>query len=336
MKHNLWRFSLLAVLVAVFALSPVVPALAQPGDDPGCHGLNPADCELVEAAEKKMDGVTVFAVPSWSYDLELTVDGETMQVQASGSAAFDLDEDDPVIQLVLESMTVESPDGDEALSAEILIADKMLYVNWEGEWYGGPLARIGGGEFFGEGFEPEGLPGLFGGEMFSGDMGEMFEEDMLDLSAAVVSARGEDAELDGQPMAVITTEADLAKLLAALLTSPVSGFMGEILGESDFEMGEFDAEDMQFLSLVLAPMFEGTSIQVSEMIGLEDGYIHQFALDIVLDLNLTLLAPEVGEIAGTMTSEINIGDFDVPVEVTAPEDYRPLRELDMENSPLAV
>ena len=313
MKHRTRSLPFLLVVI-VLALTPVLPAAAQ-GGDPRCGGLSDADCQLLLQAGETMSAVTAATIPEWSLSFSFDDGTESVDFEASGQAAFSIapDGSDIVAHLVVDTATMETGTTSETFSAEIIIDQGMAYVFYEDAWYGTELSEDDLASF---------------GEMASlGEMGGMGMAPELDLTDVVVTTRGADEEMMGQTLAVFTTEIDLAQLFVALLSSPM---LGELLGAegADLGMGEMSPEDMQMIGAFLTPMLGDTTIILDQGIGLEDGYLHAFAMSMNIDLDLSLLAPEVGAITGDFELEATLSNFNEPVTVTPPDSYEPIESLE--------
>jgi len=113
-----------------------------------------------------------------------------------------------------------------------------------------------------------------------------------------------------------------------LLSSPI---IGEILGAEggDLGMGEMTPEDVQMLGMLLTPMLGETAISYEAGVGLSDGYLHTVSVAMVLDLDLSLLAPEVGAISGDLSFDLTLDNINQPYSITPPDTYEPFENLDL-------
>lgn len=134
-----------------------------------------------------------------------------------------------------------------------------------------------------------------------------------------------DDEIDGQPMAVFQMDFDYAGMFAseeyqAMFSDYMAAIM-EMQGESMDEMPD------NFMDIV-ATMMDGMVMTMEQWIGLEDSYIHLFSMDMAFDMDFQAMAemmpeedmsdaPEEFSMEFSMTMESS--DFNVPVEVVAPE-----------------
>ncbi len=311
------RVSAMVILVTLLALSLAVPAFAQTGGDPICNGLTAADCELLTAAGDAMDGVDSLSIPAWSLALTLMVQGEGIDLQASGSApALDFAEP-PTVHFVIEDAVLTTPDGSESGGLEFITQDNMIFVKVEGEWYGGAADDEALGDV-GE------MPEL-------GDLETLGELDLdVDLSGAISTVRGEDVAMADQSMATFTTTLDPARALSALLMDPsIGGMLGMALGEADLGAQELRPEDLQLLGAMLGPMLSKSTISFEQWVGLDDSLIHKIVLNVVIDVDLSFIAPELGVVTGNMVLESDMADFNETFEVAVPESYKSLEDLDL-------
>jgi hypothetical protein len=315
---RLSRMSALVILVLLVALTPALTAFAQTGGDPICNGLTAADCAVLTGAGDAMDGVDSLSIPSWSLALALMIQGEGIDLQTSGSApALDFAEP-PTVHFIIENAVLTTPDGTESGGLEFITQDNMLFVKVDDEWYGGSA-------------DDQDLDDV--GEMPDlGDLEALGELDLnVDLSGAISTVRGADVEMMGQSMAVFTTSLDPGKALTALLMDPaIGGALGMALGEADLGMDELRPEDLQLVGALLGPMLSKSSISFEQWVGLDDSLIHKIVLNVVIDVDLSFIAPELGVVTGNLVLESEMVDFNAAFEVTVPETYKSLDDLNLE------
>ena len=314
-----------AMLVVVLSLGMALPAFAQ-GDDLLCNGLDEADCALLMKAQAASEDLQVFSMPYWHINFNFETEDEAVAFDSFGSGAIALTEDmsDPVtVHLDIEDAMIDTSTETESGSAEFLLLDEMFYIRLDDVWYGGPMDMMD--METGDMGDMEDMEDMFG-DMFEGmDIDDPFS--MIEFADTVLTTRLADDELHGQDMAVFETEIGIPELVAALLTSPLTG---AFLGEGGFEADGIEPEDVEMLSLMIAPMLGETSLTMQQWVGLDDNMLHKVNVDMVLDLNLRLLAPEIGELAGEMSLSVEMDDFGVMPELTAPEEYEPLPEAEFE------
>ncbi len=310
------------VLVAILALVPVLPALAQGGTNPVCNGLSESDCAILEGPTQNT--VTSFLTPSWEVRFNFTDGTESVAFSGKGSGGFSFADGQIVAHLVIDELSVEAPDTPAWSGAiEVIVTNDMAYINYNGEWYG-------------EAITPEDLQSMGLGSVADlsslSDMGSMMSgTDMgIDLTGVLTTTRGADAESMGQKMADFTTTVDLTGLITAVLSSPM---LGEALGAAggagdSLGLGGMTAEDMQMMGMFIGPLLAGTSISFEQWIGLDDSQIHMVKLDIPVNLDLSMLAPEVGKVTGEIYFMAELAAHNQPVEVTPPASYKPIAELE--------
>ena len=312
MKHVV-RLTAFVVLLALLA----TPFVSFAQGDPRCGGLSEADCQFVLQAAENMTGVTSFTVPNFNFHLDFNMpDEETGEVQtivmdAAGNAAVSFaSQEDGMAYFYFSELSIQGIEEPTDLTdVEIILTPTMQYVKYQGEWYGG---------------EEETDFSAF--NMDSLDLNAQLDTLGIDLTGVLTTTRGADAELHGQAMATFTTSIDISALLNALLASPT---VGAALGMGDGEEA-MSPEEMQMVVALLAPMLEGTSIDSEQWIGLDDGYVHKANVDVVLNLDMTMFAPEAGAITGALNLELEFADFNQPINVTVPTEYKPLDEMDTE------
>lgn len=317
MKRLMRLFSVV-VLIALLAV-PSLTAFAQDGANPLCQGLTPDDCALLTSSDAAMAGVTSFSTPDWNIGLRLSLPDETGTVQtiefsAMGSTGgFDMSPGAAVIvYLVIDEGTITAEGQTQTGSAEVILTPTMGYVKYNDEWYGGEIEE--------EDLDLSQLGELGGAASLSalGDLG-------IDLTGVLTTTRG-DAEMMGQAMAAFTTDVNVGQMIVAVLGSPM---LGSLLGD---ELGgeAMSPEDLQMIGMFLTPMLAGTTLSAERWIGLDDNYIHQLAVDLVLALDLSMLAPEIGKIDGEIHFASGVANFNQPLNPEIPASFRPIEELEDE------
>lgn len=313
------RLLSLVVLVALLAV-PALTAYAQDGEEnPLCQGLSFPDCVLLTDSDAAMTDVTSFTTPDWELSLFFSLpneDGtvETFDFSARGSTGgFDLSPGAEIVaHLVIDEASLTADNQTQTGSAEVIVTQDMAYILFDGEWYGDSLE---------EADLDVGQIAELGGAASMSDVDQLG----IDLTNVVNTTRDADAEMMGQGMAVFVTNVDVGALLIAALSSPaVGGLLGEEMAGDGMEMSP---EDVQMLGMFLTPMLAGTSLTSERWVGLNDNYIHMLGLDLVLSLDLSMLAPEIGKIEGEIHFASGLSNFNEPVSATVPESYRPGDEL---------
>ena len=308
------------VLVVLLALMPLA-AFAQGGPSPICNGLSEADCAILTGWQGNLAGVTSLTVPAWSLEFEFNMQPEATAVVASGSAGFMWTggAEDFLVDLKVDSLSV-TPTPTEPLpsSFEYVMNSTMGYVFYNGEWYGEAITADDLAEI-------QDLLNTIqgGGTGESMDLAELG----IDLTGVVMTTRGADADSMGEPVATFTSQLDLTKLLTAVLSSPM---VAELVGSS---MGEdastpMTPEQLQMVGAMFAPMLAGTTIAVEQWVGLNDGHLHKFVLDVALNIDASLIDPEIGKITGKVYFGIELANINQGFSMALPTSYRPMSELD--------
>ncbi len=309
MKHVVRGFSLV-VLVALLA----TPFVSFAQGDPRCNGLSQADCQLVLQAAENMAGVTTFTIPSFEIYFELNVPGDTpgtmdsLVLEAAGNGAVSMSaEGGELVYLYVSEASYDDGETSESVSdVEVILTPDMMYVNQNGQWYGG-----------------EEQTDFSSFDMSSADFNTLMDQLDVDLTNVITTTRGEDTELHGQPMATFVTTVDIGQLLTALLSSPaVTQAMGLTGGEL------MSTEEIQMFTAIFLPMLEGTSLETEQWIG-QDGYIHDISMDLAFNLDMTMFDPEAGALSGVLNFDLEMDNFNQPVNITIPTDYKPLDEMDV-------
>jgi hypothetical protein len=315
----------LLVLITLLAISPALTALAQDGGNPLCNGLSEADCQILVDSEAAMAGLTSFSAPKLSLSFSLTSEGETQTFDATGSGQFTMggSPEETAIHLILDEIKTTGPDGDQSASAEIIVIGSMAYVYYNDEWYGGDASETDLSSL-------TDLTGMMGGA--GGVTGEL--SGLGDPTKLMTTVRGDDVTLHDQQVAVFTTSIDIMELLSGLFTSPMAGeLLGQLGGDSMEGMeglSDMTPEQMGMIITMMAPMMEGTSITVTQGVGLDDNLEHLTQMDIVFNLDLSALSPDTKPIALELHFMMEMADHNQTFEITAPENYKPMSELKLE------
>ena len=212
----------------------------------------------------------------------------------------------------------------------------MLYVNADGEWYGGDIS-----DEMAEGQAAAGEEMDGAGAADPADIAMALEG--LDLSAAVSTTREADAEMMGQSMAVFTTNVDAAQVVVTLLTfPPVLQALMDAMGGDTAGMDEMELtpEDVQMLGMIFAPMLAGTQISLTRWVGVDDGYIHHIEFLTDLSLDVSMFASGEGAptepIVGNISLTSDLANFNESFDITPPAEFRPLEELEGEAEALGM
>lgn len=309
---KLVRVVIIVMLVA-FAVTPLT-AGAQGGTNPLCQGLSQADCDVLVGAQAAMAGVTAFSTPEWSISLMLSLPNaetgatETVNFAARGSGGgFDLTPGAAVlVHLKIDEATISDGTTSQSGSAEVILTPTMGYILFNGEWYGGAI-------------EEGDLPvSDLAAITQVGDLGTALGSLGIDLTNVLSTTR-----TDEGGAAVFTTTVNLGTLITTALGSPMVGALaGEALGGGT----EMSAQDLAMVGMFLTPLLANTSL--SSYLAVSGGMISEVGLDLVLDIDLSMFAPEVGRIQGEVHFMSGVADYGTTLNPTIPSSYKPIEELE--------
>jgi len=320
MKKMVSRFIPVFVLIVMFVVG-ALPALAQDGANPLCNGLADADCQLMMAGQASWDGVTSFSVPSYTLDFSMNTGEDEVAVSATGSGEFVLpmgeDLSTLMIHLFVDNGSMTENGDTQTASFEMIVLDGMAYINYDGEWYGDTMSEQDMADFASMGS--------------IADMGSMGDMGGMDMTGVVTTTRAADRDMMGQSVAVFSTTVDINQLLMVVLSSPAIGdIMGQAMGGDTTGMEAMSPEEMQMVGAMLAPMLGDTSLSFEQWIGADDMMLHGVALDANLHVDMSMFSPDSAPITGGLHMEIELGNFNESFSVTAPENYKPADEVDMD------
>jgi len=100
------------------------------------------------------------------------------------------------------------------------------------------------------------------------------------------------------------------------------------MGGAELGMEEMTPEDIQMMGAFLTPLLSQTTLSVGQWVGTNDQMLRKIALDMVLNLDLTMFDPEASAIAGNISFMAELDGFNQPLAVTFPQSYRPIEELE--------
>ena len=210
---------------------------------------------------------------------------------------------------------------------EVLVNDTMGFVNYKGEWYGQELSDKDKADLQDALGQITGAMAMGGGDMGMGGMG-------IDLTGVITTTRNADVQEMGMNMASFSTSVDITQLLVALLSSPM---LGTLLGSSgaDMGLGELSPQDLQMMGMIFQPMLAGTTIDLQELIGVDDMYLHQLVLDVNLNIDLGMFGSEgAAPITGAVHIDVSLDQVNEMFDVTAPESYKSMDELNIDGGGL--
>ncbi|MBN1563861.1 MAG: hypothetical protein JXA10_08480 [Anaerolineae bacterium] len=156
------------------------------------------------------------------------------------------------------------------------------------------------------------------------------------VNSYVITTRGEDVDMMGQTMAVFTTTFDLKALLAdPALPAMIMGLLeNPALAAMDIDPEELEVNEtqIQFVLMTAGMMLQEVTLSSTQMIGLDDKFVHHMALDMALDVDLSLMGgSEMNTLVGSAHFEADMTDINSTTmdAVEVPTEFRDLD--DMEN-----
>lgn len=357
--------SLLLVLVLLAGMVPAVNA--QGGDNTlTCYNLSADDCNLLVSALANSENIQSFNM-NFSLDFSLSglsmlgamagtgasegMPGDiTLHIDGSGPFAMVMSDTFPpiILDLAMNAMLNSGADS-ESGSMEIRIVDGYVYfTNPEtGAWAG---TLIEDAMQYAE--EEMGMTGLFpsGGEM---PEGELNPQDLLGTDPnALMEATGLGADAanllevpgfinhvrlaDQDNMHVFELTLDFAPLFAS---TEFQSLLNTALSQAQ----ETDPEAAQMAMMV--PMLLGgltANVVQTQKIGIEDNFVHGYALDLDASLDLAALMPPSSSSSGStpqlppidlaFSFNVDLDQINQTFEVVAPEGATILTADDLKNS----
>jgi hypothetical protein len=251
------------------------------------------------------------------------------------------------LYVVIEDLELQAPDQTLSVSADLIYKDQSFYMRTE--------SPTGAEAWFGDTLEltPEDLAELDTSlaDMITQLQSEEFQEAWAQMSEFtgisekftelvnkyIVTARGADAEMDGQAMIVFTTTFDikgllsdpeLPTLLMELINNPALAELGAETGDQE----SINEAQLQFIFMTLGLILPEASFSAEQWIGADDQYIHKYSMNASINVDLSLLGEE-SEIQkvtadGSFSIELSGFNTDVMADVEVPTDYYDLEEAD--------
>ncbi len=213
----------------------------------------------------------------------------------------------------------------ETLSVDVVLVDGFGYINLEDVAAVMPDAEI--------------PPGWMGADLAgfmqtaieqSGGFGDMsamdpsvFEnymnsfQDPAFMGEFMSVERVEDTDVMGQQAAVFLFTFDYAALFQS------ETFQQMMLAQME-AMSEVTGEEMEAAMGMMGPMFEGITLEMRQVVGLDDKYTHSTEMHMDWDMSgmMAMMGEEAEGPAPTFTFDIvvNVMDFNAAPEIVAPED----------------
>lgn len=299
--HRKFMFTLLLVVLLALSVGNVV--FAQ--DAPECFNLPAADCEVITAAQIKMDEVS-----SSSYDLEINLSVEGLEILAAfmpgipGAMSMTLlsngafDEGAQALQVFYDlSMDMGEP---MQTTGQFAFIDSFVYIVAEGMSMGLEINEEDMADLFP--VDPTD-PGSVTDSFDAGTLTSMLAEFGIDAEAYVNYARLGD--VDGMAPFELTFD------IAGLLNSPEFGaLVGALAGES-----------MEGMDQMLPMLFGGleSSIVMTEYV--KDGYVYltDFAFTFSLDLAPLMGSPDPMVMNIVLDGTFSVDDLNAVPAIVAPE-----------------
>lgn len=255
------------------------------------------------------------------------------------------------LELVLPAeLAAEAGIPMDTLATELKMVDGVLYANLEMLI---PAEAMEGSEMQMPAWIGLDLAGMYEmmGEMpmdeFDGDMADMQELFASEELAALYDyeawgefmtvTRLEDAEVDGQAMAVFNMVLDYEAIFSSeAFEEAFTAYMNKVMEMQGDEAEELPENFME----VMQAMMAGMSVEMNQWIGLEDSYIHHFDMDFTFVIDpetIAAIEPEAAEdmpsnFSMTMSMVMDSSAFNEPIEVIAPEGAQvinPMMFMDM-------
>lgn len=305
------RFVMIFAVMIMLVLGTVLPAAAQDGENPICAGLAAEDCQTLTGVSTAMADVTSFAIPAWSFDITLDTGApeQSVTLNASGTGQVMLpadaatSTDDLLVHFTLDNFSATGEGQTQTGAGELIVQGNMIYVSVNGEWFGGELTAEDQQSL------QDSLGGMTGGDMGMSDLSSTDMGDMTGLFNTVASQE----DVDGQAATRFATTVDLNVLLPALTDPSATEGMGET------------GQQVQMMLTMFSSMLTGTTITFEQVVGQDDGFLHNLALNV--DLPAAAEGAAVA-ISGGLHFNADFAQYNEAFTVTPPESFRPLEELE--------
>lgn len=297
-----------SVLIGLCCLLMVALPSTALAQEPNCTQLSAEDCELLSATLDNMHSIGLF-----HNTVNLVVGGsggtsEGNSLALSGSGPFAFAEDGSISQFHL---FLDDEGFNNTGLREIIMLEDMLYTSEDSEAWNGIDISAG---------------------IQSGALQLLSSRGLLGSELATIT-RLEDAEIDGQPLAVFQLEITFVNLLSSpevisllaqgLSMLPEDGEMGAMAAMTEEDL----AAAMPFLGLLIQPGHD--AIRVTLAIEPETQLVYHFEAVIDFLLDATMIAPEAGQIGFNLDLVADLSDFGIDETIEAPAEFTPT-ELDLD------
>ena len=326
---------------AWFVLAALLLALVPASFAQETFGLSATDFQIMTAAN-----AASASAQSFDYDFTLTlnaVGGEDMggntylMVTGSGEAS------EEAFSIVLNvTGTVEDENVLAVLEARVV--DEMLYVNFQdpttGEssgWIGMSLSDLGTtlSEGFMEGFmedNPLGLDAEAAGEITEGNFSSIMQMQgvadamqalaTLDPAEFVAMSRLGDEAVNGANAAHFNTNIDLRGLLQSEAVISLAG-MAMTMSQAEEGMPTPQPEQVEAMATgamaMVAAGIEQLDLNFDQYVGLDDGFVHRAVLNFGLSVDPTTFGEEGDPVTLGLNFDINLSEYNQPINVAVPE-----------------
>jgi hypothetical protein len=231
-----------------------------------------------------------------------------------------------------QTMSSEDMTMPETINIGLRLVDGVGYANLEDIAAAVPDAGVPGGwvgidlvEFMEMAMEQSGFGDIsqMNSEFFQSYMGSFQDPEFL--AEFMTIERVEDTEVDGQQAAVFQYTFDYGALFQSeaflnMMRTQMTA-VGEMTGE---EMDEDAQAEMEEAMSMMGAMFEDINLEMRQVIGLEDKYVHSMDMHMDWDMSgfMAMVEPDSDSPAPNFVFDMTItnSDFNAAPEITAPED----------------
>jgi hypothetical protein len=251
------------------------------------------------------------------------------------------------LYMAIEHAAIQAPDQTASGSADLIYKDKGLYLRLESPngaeaWFGDML-KLTEADLAEFDVSLAEMMTQLQSEEFQQGWAQMSEftglsQQVTDLvNKYIVTTRGEDVDMMGQTMIVFTTAFDLKGLLSdPELAALIMDFIqNPALAELGAEMGDLEGVNetqIQFVLMTVSLLLQEASFSAEQWVGADDLYLHKFAMNASLKLDMSLLGAntEAESVAGSSSFSVEMANFneDVMADVEVPAEYYSLDDTD--------
>ena len=324
-----------ALLLVAVGLMMVALAAVQADSLDGviCGELSEADCQILLTNAEVMDGVYALR---FDMSLLMSIRGagldEDFEMSGTAGGSFAVDpaaadalapaleaaEGDAAtwLEMLLAavrgdvSLNLSGSSGEEAIEMELnlLLKDGVIVFG------AGAMEDLTGQPM--EGVEWFGVDtsGAIGDLLSAGSMGTVMDMDKTSALAmdeaeagAITVARLPDEIMGGIPVAVFESSIDVKAILQLLTIEAIQAASPDQSADAD-------------MALALAQSIDVREMSSRQYIGLDDHYTHRLTMSVDLTVQGGLIGADYGDANLTMNIDINLSEFNRPLNVEIPED----------------